>query len=284
MKLAFQIAPWAALLIIGIFWCPLHALMPCGNGLVNSPTAPVSVVQVIKVDSANKQLPQVQTASSSTSEYIAAFEKIDSNNDKIKDGVSRLIARNARLEKRHRSDSLSFALISIQKQNTATQNRLLREFVDGLTTKDEEALVARAIFEKKQETRKFRKEGVAEVTVNTTMYQNGIEAQTASIKDLSPSVTNNITSHYKERFQVYGGGAISTLTNKDFNSAEPFGGPAIDMKFSTGTNLGFIAQVNPKLDVMLTLKVTQMLQFPRVRAWIEKRKIKKSVKNQSPNQ
>jgi|GEM_PF-4913583 len=263
LKIAFQLAPWAALLAIAIFWCPLHQLMPCGNGGFDGTTAPVSVTQTVTFDSTKQQLPQVQTAPTETRQQWRFV-------------VNDLQKKNDRLQKQHRSDSLSLVLVSIQKQNTDQQNRLLRQFAERLTKADTAAIVHRWLFEKKTAFRTFRKDSVAEVTVTTTMYQNDIEAQTADFKNLAQTTINNNTSHYRERFQVYAGGAVSVLTDKDFNSSRPFGGLAIDMKFPTGTNLSPMAQVGANADVLFTLKVTQLIRIPVARAWIEQRKIRRA--------
>lgn len=268
MKNYLLIGSLVANVLVVAFWCPLHGLFPCGDG-GQAVTAPVTVETIQVVDSTQTQLPEVNPTPKTQT-------WVNLNLDKVK----RLESKNRQLQKQHRADSLALALVTISKQTTDNQNRLLRQFVDGLTKQDSAALVHKAIFEKNTVTKTFRKDSVAEVAITTTTYQNEVDTQTAVFKNLAPLVTNNITSHYKERFQVFAGVAITTLTDKDFNSAKPFGGPALDFKFSSGTTVSTIAQVGPQADLMLTLKATQLLRFPKARAWIERRKILRAIKHQ----
>lgn len=260
--------------LIGIFWCPLHSIFPCGDG-VDTQTAPVSVINTVKFDSTETRLPEVVTSAAQTETkwnyYVSAVE-----------------SENDLLRKRYRADSITLATLQIQNQQTEVAYKMLHEYVLELTAEDTAALVHKALFETHTETKTFRKDSVAEATVRTVLYQNRIKEQTATFKNLAPTQHITAVNHYSDRFQVYAGAQVDWFTDTKFRSGIPMGGINLAMKFKSNTMVTPSASVGPPLEdanaptLLFRLQVNQLIRFPKVRAWIEKRKVNKAIKTNIP--
>ena len=270
MKNYLLYASLAINIALALFWCPLHRLMPCsGTPCGDNVTAPVSVNTTQTFDSATVELPPV----------VAPKPTPVSN--KWEYHVSAIETERDMLAKQLRSDSLALVRLRAENGSNAQQNKLLRQFIDGLTRKDSAALVHRALFERTTETRTYRNDTIAQADVTTTVYQNRIEQQKVVFKRLSPTGIQNVTSHYSDRFLFSPGLQFMAVADMQWNNVTPMAGIDLNFKFKTNTSVSPGYAVGPNAQ-MVTLRINQLIRFPAARAAIERRKIRKATKN-NPN-
>lgn len=260
--------------LIGVFWCPLHSILPCNGGSEPTTTAPVTVTQEARFDSSRVELKEVSNDNSKPETKWQYY-------------VSALETENDLLLKRQRADSITLTTLQMHSEQTEVAYNMLHDYVLTLTAADTAAIVQKALFETHTETKKFREDSVAEVEVISVLYQNRLQSQTATFKNLAPTQLITATNHYADRFQVYFGGQVDWLTNSDFNSGIPLGGISIPMKFKSNTMLTPSASVGPPMaganapTLLFRLQANHLIRFPKFRAWMEKRKVSKSIINQT---
>jgi hypothetical protein len=264
MKNYLLYASLAINLLVAMFWCQLHKIAPCGTPCSDNVTAPVTVTTTQTFDSATVELPPVAAPSPVSTKWEYHVSAIETERDQ--------------LAKQLRSDSLALVRLRADASTNAQQNKLLRQFIDGLTRKDTNALVHRALFERTTETKTFRNDSIAAVDVTTTVFQNRIEAQKVAFKRLSPTANMTVTNHYSDRFLFSPGLQFMAVADMQWNNVTPMAGIDLNFKFKTNTSVSPGYAIGPNAQ-MVTLRINQLIRFPAARAAIERRKIRKAAKN-----